>query len=534
MLHHRRGRHRSERDSWRSLKLFQIYRTSIALLIFVLPLFGLATGGGARLFTLISQAYLLINLTLLFPTFMQNTSFRPLVFTMVIIDILALTLLTHSGTSLGRDFELLIIPTIAGASLLLPGIRAPFFAALATVTVLAETTYGYWLGRYEAADFPAAGIQGILFFAVAILAAKLARKAETSEALAAQRGRDLRDLATLNAHIVERMHAGVMVVGNDKTIRLANHAALQLLGKRRLRATETLETLAPALQACLREWLADAGETATSREPCIIRGAQDYAARFIRIGSADQLSTLVLLEDLREQTRQVREAKLAALGGLTASIAHEIRNPLGAMSHAAQLLLESKHLDGADARLARIIQNNAARMNTLIQNVLDLAQHRPSQTESFALQPWLENLSEEFRQVRKLSPEQVRVEAPASAPAVRFDPSHLHQILWNLLSNAEHHGRGSAPLRVRLVAHFTPDQPVARLEVIDNGPGVPKELEDRLFEPFFTTAERGTGLGLYIARELSERNGGSLEYERAAEGGGCFRLRLPIDEGPRA
>ncbi|MGF1643937.1 MAG: PAS domain-containing sensor histidine kinase [Thiotrichales bacterium] len=526
MLHHRRGKHRSERDSWRSLKLFLFYRLSVSMLIFALPRFDVVTGTGAELFTQVGQAYLIVNLTLLFPTFMQGSSFRPLVSAMVIIDILAFTLLSFSATSLGRDFGLLIIPSIAGASLLLPGIRAPFFAALATLAVLCEVSWGTWLGRYTAADFPSAGIQGILYFAVAILAGQLARKAETSEALAAQRGRDLRDLATLNAHIIERMHAGVLVVGDDGEIRLANQAALRLLGKDKLRAAERLAGIAPELDRRLRDWFG--ADSATQSAPVAI--SMDYAARFVRLGNADQVSTLVLLDDLREHTRQVRDVKLAALGRLTASIAHEIRNPLGAMSHAAQLLLESEHLDAADTRLTRIIQTNAGRMNGLIQNILDLTQRREPRPEPIALDHWLAGLVDEFRQVRKLDADQLKTGLPARLPAVAFDPAQLHQILWNLLTNAERHARVGGQPRLRIEAQPAADARVVQLDIVDNGPGVPGELEERLFEPFFTTAERGTGLGLYIARELSENNRGRLEYRRTRAGESCFRLTLPFAE----
>ncbi|MGF1545884.1 MAG: PAS domain-containing sensor histidine kinase [Thiotrichales bacterium] len=524
MLHHRRGKHRSERDSWRSLKLFLLYRLGVSFLILALPYFDAVSGDGAELFLRIAQAYLIVNLTLIFPTFMQGTSFRPLVSVMVTVDILAFTLLSFSATSLGRDFGLLVIPSIAGASLLLPGIRAPFYAAVATLAILGEVTWGLWLGRYTAADFPSAGIQGILYFAVAILAGQLARKAQTSEALAAQRGRDLRDLATLNAHIIERMHAGVLVVGDDGEIRLANQASLRLLGKDKLRAAEPLGKIAPDLDQQLRTWFGAAA--AVSQSTPVNIGA-DYAARFVRLGSADQVSTLVLLDDLREHTRQLRDAKLAALGRLTASIAHEIRNPLGAMSHAAQLLLESTELQPADARLARIIQNNAGRMNGLIQNILDLTQRRLPRPEPIALSAWLHAFVDEYRQVRHLDPHQLRIKLPAETPSVVFDSAQLHQVLWNLVSNAERHARMSGTPQLRIEAANVTDPRHVALDIVDNGPGVPGELEERLFEPFFTTAERGTGLGLYVARELSESNGGRLEYRPTSTGESCFRLTLP-------
>ncbi len=524
-----RGKHRSDHDSWNSLSLFLSYRLGLSLLLVLMYVFGAvvqpADPALAALFPATAFALLSVNLLLVPLTFFQAMPFRRLVVGMVLLDIVAFTLLMHASDD--RSIGLLMIPSIAGASLLLPGISAPFFAALATLAILGETAWGVWDGRYELPQLTQAGLQSMILFAVALLAAKLARKADTSEALARQRDRDLASLTELNTHIVEQIDTGVIVAGDNGRVWLLNRAARQILGLPDPRPPLTLQALCPGLHAALSRWL-----VRQDRPTAFIKAerpsAADFEARFVRIGRPDQQATLIFMTDMNLRSRQLQDIKLAALGRLTASIAHEIRNPLGAIDHAAQLLAESDALPEGDARLVEIIRNNTRRVNAIIENVLSLSRRKTPHIQVFALRPWLERLLEEYRNQPVLKDMDIRLEVPPARQPVAFDPDQLHQVLWNLLMNAHHHARPSERLVVRLRGGVEPAARYAWLEIQDNGQGIPAQDVERLFEPFFTTGRRATGLGLYIARELCESNGGALEYVADAGEGACFRIRLPI------
>jgi two-component system sensor histidine kinase PilS (NtrC family) len=239
-------------------------------------------------------------------------------------------------------------------------------------------------------------------------------------------------------------------------------------------------------------------------------------ARFVPIGGSRELGAVIFIEDQTRVQAQARQLKLAALGRLTANIAHEIRNPLGAISHAAQLLREEPGTGETAARLISIINENSGRLDRVVNDVLRLNRGERAHRERFRLADFLAGFIEQFSQIEKIDRSVFRIE-PAGDPDVLFDRSHLNQVMWNLCRNALRHcRRGPASIVIRFSLERSGG--VVRLDVVDDGPGVTAEARAQLFEPFFTTATGGTGLGLYIAREVCEANGATLDYVETPRG----------------
>ncbi|MEJ2611897.1 MAG: HAMP domain-containing sensor histidine kinase, partial [Candidatus Thiodiazotropha sp.] len=234
---------------------------------------------------------------------------------------------------------------------------------------------------------------------------------------------------------------------------------------------------------------------------------------------------LIFLEDTSQITREAQQMKLASLGRLTASIAHEIRNPLGAISHAAQLFHESSNLDKADRRLTEIITTNAARVNQVIENVLQLSRRDPGKPQPIALKSWLRKLVQELVKHHGFTEQEVLIQVEPEGTEVIADPEQLRQIITNLCNNAREHCNAK-PLQLQLLGGMTQEFNHPVLDVVDNGPGIKPNVAKQIFEPFFTTRNNGTGLGLYIAKELSETNRIRLEYIPGPTGGSCFRLHF--------
>jgi two-component system sensor histidine kinase PilS (NtrC family) len=232
---------------------------------------------------------------------------------------------------------------------------------------------------------------------------------------------------------------------------------------------------------------------------------------------------LILLEDSAQLAHKTQQIKLASLGRLTASIAHEIRNPLGAISHAAQLLAESDKLDQGDKRLTEIICNHSKRVNTIIENVLQLSRRSASHPQELALANWLSEFKKEFVQMDGLRSKQLELDIEPEDVRIQVDPGHLHQVLTNLCQNAFEHAGDETAVRLQVRRG---DKTAVWLDVVDNGPGIDAETAEQMFEPFYTTASSGTGLGLYIVRELCEINQARLSYHPVPEGGSSFRIRF--------
>jgi two-component system sensor histidine kinase PilS (NtrC family) len=202
--------------------------------------------------------------------------------------------------------------------------------------------------------------------------------------------------------------------------------------------------------------------------------------------------------------------KLAALGRLTANIAHEIRNPLSAISHATELLQEEPVLNDTVRRLLTIIRDNTLRLDRMINDVLKLNRGERAHREVFGLAEFLRAFVGQFCQIEKLAPPVIILEL-AAAPRIAFDQSHLNQIMWNLCRNAVRHCRRESA-SIRIAVDIIGGGDIVKLDVVDDGPGVAPALRNQLFEPFFTTVGSGTGLGLYIAREICAANDATLDY----------------------
>jgi len=245
----------------------------------------------------------------------------------------------------------------------------------------------------------------------------------------------------------------------------------------------------------------------------IVPVGADGAGAAGRTAGAAPGQSVIFLEDLSRIQSQARQLKLAALGRLTANIAHEIRNPLSAINHATELLQEGEPASASDARLLQIIHDNTRRIDGMVQEVLKLSRRDRVHRETVELTAYLQTFATEFCNNERVDPSVLRVEAEGTL-CVQFDRSHLNQVMWNLCRNALRHGSQSAG-SIRIVARQGRADSGAGsvyVDVLDDGPGIAPEAQAHLFEPFFTTARNGTGLGLYLAREVADANEGTLEF----------------------
>lgn len=443
----------------------------------------------------------------------------------VCIDIFAITTLTYASGGMSSGLAVMLILPVAAVSCIVRQQLAFLFAAVAALSLLIQQIFTVLAMRGDLADFTATGIVGALLFVTSLAVGPLARSLRESQALVRQREVDVANLAELNQFIVQHLRESILVIDNKDNIRLINESASKMLQGGGVKPGTPLGEVSPRLLYLLNTWRRHAYDWQKSSLSLLSAdGGSHILPHFVSLASSEIGPTLIFLEDTTLIAERVQQSKLAALGRLSASIAHEIRNPVGAMSHAAQLLAESPSLTPQEQRLTRIVISNGERVSTIINNVLQLSRRDSTRQERIELNGWLAEFLTEFRQTAEVGDE-LRFEASQEDIEVRVDPSHLHQLLWNLCENALKYGRGpqgdqSVEIRTGRVA--SSERPF--LEVLDRGTGIPAADSDKIFEPFFTAAKGGTGLGLFIARELAQCNRAVLSYEPRLGGGSTFRL----------
>ncbi len=435
----------------------------------------------------------------------------------LVVDVCALTLLAHASGGMQSGISMLMAIAVAAASVALNRQLALLVAALATLGALIETSSRTLLGNAPIGLYFPAGLLGILFFGTAYAVRELASRTSSSLLLAEQSAENAARLQELNELIVQRLRTGIIVLGPDGAPKLSNSAARQLLGMQ-----ESDPSLPAEFTARWEQWLSTQVNQAEAFR--VSPEHPEIRISFTALHGNEQ-ETLGFLEDTRQLHQQAQQIKLASLGRLTASIAHEIRNPLGAIAHASQLLLESTTLEPADRRLGDIVLNHARRLNGVIESVLSLSRRSAAHPERINLHTWLADFCQDYRPILPAGA-QIDVDITPPTLAVSFDSGHLSQILINLCQNGLRHGERCTGIP-HLLLHGEETTSGIALDVIDDGPGIPESAMANLFEPFFTTEAQGTGLGLYIARELCQANQARLDYLRTSEGKSCFRISFP-------
>ncbi len=517
--------------TWRVVVTLNIVRLLISLtllgLFFVGPEPRLFGESNPALFSATAAGYLVFAILLAVSLRMRLVPISALGVTQMLIDITAIIVLTHASGGISSGLGGLLIVFIGAGSLVVPAQYPAILAAVATFALLGEQAFAQLTGVQATANYPAAGILSGIIFAISLAAQPLARRIQASEALARKFGVDLKNLSELNEYIVQHLRESIVVIDASDDVRLVNSSAIRLLGSDDLAAGTPLAAAFEPLAEYVIAWRADMSK---SSHPEFTLITEDDNARITAhlapLGKRGHRAgpILIFLEDVSLMNARVQQSKLASLGRLSASIAHEIRNPVGAMSHAAQLLGESPVLTEDDVRLTEIIQTHSGRISHIIDNVLQLSRRDSSRPERLSLKVWLDEFADEFVRTLELQEGEFTIASVPDDIEVRIDRSHLRQVLWNLCDNAVKYASETGGIMVELRAGHMQSQSRPYLEVLDCGLGVDKSMAEKIFEPFFTARSGGTGLGLYISRELCELNRATLLYLDRPSGGSIFRI----------
>jgi len=516
----------SDRQASRILQIVNIYRLALSLTLllsfFITPVATPLGSHDPQLFLVVTGAYCLMALfaALLIAPETRSGHKHGLLVSMLLADVLILSLIIYSGGGMISGLGGLLLITVAAGTLLVPGRIALLLPATGSIAIIYSEVYLTLTLEDPPRQFIQAGLLGALMFATSLYLQYLGERMRRSHQLTADQATDIENLAQLNHLIVQRLQTGILLLNDNNRIINSNHAARQLLGidnPDNQRMPEPIHTL-------LEQWqlmqLQPTGPVSTNSQ------GQSLQINFARLHPSSPQRTLVFIDDHSRIIQRARQLKLASLGRLTASIAHEIRNPLAALTHAGQLLQESADVPDNERRLTEIVVNQGQRINSIIQDVLDLSRQDTQPATDIRLKPWLESFVEHFVASQDHKPE-INVHVDPEDTRIRFVPGHLTQIMNNLVENGLRYSLKSTGIARISLRGGIPSGSLhdgALLEVIDEGPGVDPEVEENLFEPFHTTEPSGTGLGLYISRQLCEANQTRLEYRRTDDDRSCFTL----------
>ena len=501
------GEHAQTDLAWRIVGLTNLYRLLAVLVMLAVhlatqpaPTFG---NSAPQLFRLVLLVYFVLAALLAFAGRRHWPGRRTLVLTHALIDAGAIALLMYASGGVSSNLGILMVIPVGSMALLAVGREALVIAAIASLAILVQQVASQLQGYSGTGDYLPAGVMGAIVFLVAASAWPVANRLRESEAQVRRQEVDLANMAQLSQYIVQRLRESILVVDPSDRIRLINESAAEMLGDTVAVPGALLGEVSPRLLYLLTTWRS-AAELQPGEAPqgtfAAADGARIVEAHFAPLGAAEPAPVLIFLEDTSALATRVQQSKLAALGRLTASIAHEIRNPVGAMSHAAQLLGESSGLGPAEQRLTEIMRSNGQRISAIVENVLRLSRREAPRPERIALPQWCARFRDEFCATTQYDPARFRLQAAADLEAT-IDSSQLQQIMWNLCENAfRHGGAGEAEVEV-LLARIARYGRVC-IEVADRGAGVATADIERIFEPFFTRGGQGTGLGLFLAREL--------------------------------
>ena len=518
--------------AWRVIGLLNLYRVLVPLVLVSMQLLAgpqwAPVATRPSMFMSACVAYFTAGVLLVIARRLEWASLRIVAFVNAGVDSAAIALILYAGGGISSGLGILLVLPVAALAVLADHRDAFLIAAVAALGVLVQQVFVTLADSTPTTDYTAAGVLGVVLFGIALSLWPVANRLRESEALVRKQELDLANLAHLSQYIVQHLRESILVIDPQDRIRLINESAAQMLGDDKAYPDVLIGEAAPQLLYLLETWRQSSSSTAAfpNADPTFVSadGGRVIRAHFAPLGAASPTPVIVFLEDTSLLAERVQQSKLAALGRLSASIAHEIRNPVGAMSHAGQLLAESPNVSAEDRRLTEIIRNNADRVSGIINNVLRLSKREETHVERLPLQSWCEEFHEEFCETMQWPRERLKVSDLAADLEIRADPSQLRQIVWNLCENALKHGVRESPEQV-VEIRYGRMSPTARpyLEIADRGPGVPAEHVERIFEPFFSGG-RGTGLGLFLARELAQTNGATLLYEARAGGGSIFRL----------
>jgi len=509
------------KQAWFFLKVFLLYRVVLSSLLIILyeSQFSqiLIATNYLQLYNYSSKIYLILSIIAGFLAFWRLISYSLQTQSIIFVDIVAITLIMHSCGGISSGFGILLAGSLAASGLLIGGRCSMVFAALATVSIFTEQVYAIRLNEVSISSYPTVGMLGATFFITAFLSYVLAKRSEQSELLANKQQQTIVTLEALNQYIIQHLQSGLIIINKNQQILTINETALGLFFQ--CKTPLRLSDVSIPLTSFFQDWLIN------NQDFFVLQRSRqtNLHLRFSLLNAENEKFYMIMIEDITLHNQRLQQGVLASLGRLTANIAHEIRNPLSAITHAAQLLSENPDFSSQDSRLTEIILNHSGRVNKIINDILQSSKRTPSNRKKVNLNHYLTRYLDDFKLEQAINEDYLTLDLCKNNLFALIDKDHLKQIMDNLSQNALKYGQ---PEKENIIIKLSELETNPCIDIIDKGELLNADVISHLFEPFFTTSKTGTGLGLYLSRELAELNQASLNYLVTSQKKNSFRLQL--------
>ncbi len=522
----------AQQQDQRVFDVYNIYRFVLSLILLISFYFRSLTSTlgtiNPDMFVNVVVIYMAFNVIVFFRILLPKSKglLTSQFISVILVDIVFLVLISYTCGGVSSGMASLLIVPIASGSLLFRSRLSTFFAAVGSILAIYSEVNLYLIIDEGIVYFVQAGLLGFSLFAVSGSLQYLGGKIRQNELLARQQAKNIQSLQEMNNKIIERMHTGILVVTPEGVILTINVAASRFLhlDNVELNDEDTASVLPQILFSQLQHWMNDNNVKSTPFR--LNETSTDLQATFSYLNPGADSNILIFLEDFSLLTSRAQQLKMISLGRLTASIAHEIRNPLGAISHASQLLNESEEIHESDQRLLEIINTHSDRVNIIIESILDLSRNKAEDMSQFTISDWLTQFVTKFSNSMAVP---IEIECDVSPKDIRvlFNSGQLEQVLTNLCENGLRYSEkatGARHLSIEVKNSEIDGNP--EMHIMDDGKGIPEEFTTQIFEPFFTTEQSGTGLGLFICREICDANRARLSYQREYKGKSTFQINF--------
>jgi two-component system sensor histidine kinase PilS (NtrC family) len=505
----------ADNHTWQALQLFALYRfllSGVFILVQALEL-NFINVVWTDLYIKISYLYIAFSLCSLCLAMLKKPKLNIQAHFGIIIDLLAIIVVMITCQGMVSGIGILLVIMLAGYSLLAKRKHAVAASIATSIILISAQFYTIWKYPTIPAFYNHLALLVGVIFATVLITTSLAHNIRRKQQELASQGIKLAQTENLAEHIVSTMQSGILAYSMDKKIVLINKAAKKLLDI----DTKSNPKYIHELPKQINDFFNATENSTTALE----KNHNQLRFNFQQLKKSNNILWIVHISDMKAEAERIQQLKLASLGHLSANIAHELRNPLSAINHAAQLLQEKTSLSNESKSLVEIINRHSLRINLIIKNVLTLSRRKQVTKHTINLTSWVEKfLSQNFTNNNCIS------FTPAKNDLlVKFDSSQLTQILVNLCENGLRHGDSQKDPSIIIKASENEGNYIY-LDIIDNGPGIQNENIEHIFDPFFSTKNTGTGLGLTIAKELCSLNQAHLDYIQAPHGGAQFRISI--------